>query len=67
MFKGYIMICEYAINKCTVMVKRLDCKLCNDGCGMWRWCIEKQQPLMSNNYFKYGCPIKKKFEQKVGD
>lgn len=58
------MLCEYAVDKSTVMVKRLDCKLCDSGCGFWRWCDQKQSPVMSNFYIKYGCKVKKEYENK---
>lgn len=60
-------MCPYAINECDVILKKVTCKITGEGCYFWRYCPEKDMPLMTPMYNKYGCKIKTKYEEdKIG-
>lgn len=59
-----INMCPYSIDKSTLLCKNLFCNILNETCGFWRYCSEKNKPVMSNMYNKYGCKIKEEFENK---
>ena len=51
-------MCEYADSNITPLSMCVKCTITNDYCGMVRYCTEKQRPVMTNTFTRYGCKIR---------
>lgn len=57
-------MCPYSKDESSVLYKKLKCEITGKICEFWRFCSEKNKPVMSSFYYKYGCKIKEDFEKK---
>lgn len=54
-------LCEFALDKSIGFSVNVICTKTEEFCCMVRYCSLEQRPVMSSNYYKYGCKIKQKY------